>query len=62
MFYVFFCSYLGFRQLDMPVVDVGLPTGFRVVQSDLDKVWGLIFLGRITIFLKEFALFVDSHI
>nr|XP_022345651.1 complement C3-like [Crassostrea virginica] len=28
-------SYLGYRKLDMPVVDVGLPTGFRVVESDL---------------------------
>ncbi|XP_056012206.1 complement C3-like isoform X2 [Ostrea edulis] len=30
-------SYLGYRKLDMPVVDVGIPTGFRVIDSDLRK-------------------------
>lgn len=45
----------------MPVVDVGLPTGFRVVQGDLDKVRSIVSLGVILIIFKEFALFVNSH-
>lgn len=53
-------SYLGFRQLDMPVVDVGLPTGFRVVQGDLDKLKSSGIADNYEVSKRSVTLYLDN--
>ncbi|XP_062614828.1 complement C3-like [Saccostrea cucullata] len=53
-------SYLGYRRLDMPVVDIGLPTGFRVIESDLQKLKSSGVADNYEVSKRSVTLYLDN--